>query len=226
MQLTLSKQLFWLIVFSIAMGFLEGAVVVYLRMIYYPNGFNFPLTILDIRTGLVEFLREAATIIMLLGVSILAGKNKYQRSAFFLIAFAVWDLIYYVALKVVLDWPSSFFTWDILFLIPVPWVGPVLSPIIVCVMMFLLAAIILLKESKLKPLKFHWHELTLLIIGSFIIVLSWTWDYITYSGSIASAPHQSLQAFSTYVPEFFNWPLFGIGGMLISAAIFFYWKRQ
>ncbi|MBS1487740.1 MAG: hypothetical protein JST43_09135 [Bacteroidetes bacterium] len=226
MQLTLTKQLLWLVVFSIAMGFLEGAVVVYLRMVYYPNGFAFPLATLDFRTGLVELLREAATIIMLAGVSILGGKNKYQRWAFFLIAFAVWDLIYYVALKLILDWPTSFFTWDILFLIPVPWVGPVLSPIIVCFLMFLLAAIILWKEYKQQPLKFHWRELTLLFGGSFVMILSWTWNFITYSGSIASTPHQSLQTLSTYVPDIFNWPLFGIGGIMICLAIVSYWRKQ
>ncbi|MGC4022492.1 MAG: hypothetical protein QM734_11380 [Cyclobacteriaceae bacterium] len=226
MQLSLSKQLIWLIVFSIAMGFLEGAVVVYLRMIYYPHGFNFPLTILDSRTGLVEFFREAATIVMLAGVSILGGKNKYQRWAFFLIAFAVWDLIYYVALKLILDWPSSLLAWDILFLIPVPWVGPVLSPIIVCFLMLLLAAIILEKDHKQKHQKFHWRELVFLFIGSFVIILSWTWDFIAYSGSIASTPHKSLDTFSTYVPTSFNWALFGVGAVMVSTAIALYWKGK
>ena len=225
MQLTLRQQLIWLIVFSIAMGFLEGAVVVYLRMIYYPHGFDFPLTTFDLKTGLVEFVREAATIIMLVGVSVLAGKNKYQRWAFFLIAFAVWDLIYYVALKLILGWPSSLFTWDILFLIPVPWVGPVLSPILVCFLMTLLAAIILVKEQKKQSQKFSRSELALLASGSFIIVLSWTWDYIIFSGSVANVPHQSLQAFSSYIPTFFNWPLFGVGASLVCTGMFLHWRK-
>jgi len=117
---SLHKQLWWLIVFSVAMGFLEAAVVVYLRLHYYPNGFEFPLVPLEERIATVEILREAATLVMLIGVGVLAGKNLQQRVAFFLLAFAIWDLVYYVGLKLVLDWPSSWLAWDILFLIPAP----------------------------------------------------------------------------------------------------------
>jgi hypothetical protein len=37
------KTIIWLAVFSMAMGYLESAVVVYLRKLYYPDGFKFPL---------------------------------------------------------------------------------------------------------------------------------------------------------------------------------------
>src|SRR4051812_14084868 len=92
----LIKTISWLTLFSIAMGFLETAVVVYMRKLYYPGGFKFPLVPISPDIAATEFWREAATIIMLIGVGILAGKNAPQRLVFFLYAFAIWDLFYYV----------------------------------------------------------------------------------------------------------------------------------
>jgi len=79
---SLRKQLLWLIFFSVAMGFLETAVVVYLRLLYYPKGFEFPLVALSDKVAVVEILREAATVVMLAGVGFLTGKNLPQRIAF------------------------------------------------------------------------------------------------------------------------------------------------
>jgi hypothetical protein len=121
----------WIVAFGVAMGFLEAAVVVYLRLLYYPAGFDFPLVLLPAITVFVELGREAATIVMLWAVAALAGRNGAQRFAWFAILFGTWDIVYYVALKAVLDWPASLLTWDVLFLIPLVWTGPVLAPVIV-----------------------------------------------------------------------------------------------
>ncbi|CAN5476760.1 hypothetical protein BH10BAC1_BH10BAC1_14060 [soil metagenome] len=125
------KTIIWLTVFSIAMGFLETSIVVYLRKLYYPAGFEFPLVPVPIDIATTEFWREVATIIMLIGAGVMAGKNATQRFVFFLYSFAIWDIFYYVFLKLLRNWPESLFTWDILFLIPVPCVGPVIAPCIV-----------------------------------------------------------------------------------------------
>src|SRR5258706_8033838 len=222
----LRKQLGWLIAFSIAMGFLEAAVVVYLRLLYYPNGFEFPLVRLDERGGVVEIFREAATVIMLIGAGVLAGKNSRQRLAFFLLAFAIWDLFYYVFLKVILDWPSSWLTWDILFLIPAPWVGPVLSAVMASVTMILFAAVILRREFRDKSQMINAREWILITLGSLITILSWLWDYIKYSGRVADMSRSALEALSTYIPDQFNWWLFLAGEMLLLLAVFLYWKRR
>src|SRR5699024_5303295 len=95
----------WLLLFSIAMGYLEAAVVVYLRDIYYAGGFVFPLVPIHPRDLETELGREAATLIMLVGVGILAGRTRLQKVSFFLIAFGVWDVFYYVFLKLILGWP-------------------------------------------------------------------------------------------------------------------------
>jgi hypothetical protein len=79
MSKNLTKTWLWLTVFSVAMGFLETAVVVYLRELYYPAGFAFPLAPIETSVAVTELLREAATLLMLLGVGVLAGRTAVQR---------------------------------------------------------------------------------------------------------------------------------------------------
>jgi hypothetical protein len=87
------------------------------------------------RTLAVEVGREAATILMLAAVAFAVARNAGEWAAAFVITFGIWDITFYVFLKLLLDWPASLFTWDILFLVPVPWVGPVLAPVLVSVVM-------------------------------------------------------------------------------------------
>jgi len=105
----------------------------------------------DEHLALTEIFREAATLIMLVGIGIIAGRNSSERFAWFLYSFAVWDIFYYVFLKLLLNWPESFMTWDILFLIPVTWVGPVIAPVIVSITMIAFALIILYSNQKSIP---------------------------------------------------------------------------
>jgi len=216
------RQVLWLVLFSIAMGFLETAVVVYLRQLYYPNGFQFPLITMSPYVGLIEVLREAATVIMLLGVGILAGRTMNQRLAFFVAAFAIWDLSYYVFLKIILGWPESWLTWDILFLIPVPWIGPVLSPCLVCLTMLLFSAALYLRDKENNSHRLSNKEWTLILAGCVIVVLSWTLEFLSYA---SSGEVDQAQALSMFVPQNFNWWLFALGEALILAAIVIFWRR-
>jgi len=121
-----------LALFGIAMAHLEGVVVVYLRK---------ALGILDAESNKrsvgkfpkrflnIEISREAATIIMLLAIAYLVGSTWLERGIFFLWTFAFWDLFYYLSLYILIKWPSTFKTSDVLFLIPVPWIAPVWFPI-------------------------------------------------------------------------------------------------
>src|SRR4030042_7126972 len=126
---SIQKKIFFLTIFGIAMGFLESVVIVYLRQLYYPEGFGFPLKEVIWGGLFLEYLREIATIVILLTVSLIAGRMPYERFSYFLYCFGIWDIFYYIGLKVLLNWPSSLLTWDILFLIPVVWLAPVLAPI-------------------------------------------------------------------------------------------------
>ncbi len=143
----------WISIFAVAMGYLESAVVVYLRKIYYPDGFKFPLQAIDKQTGLIEMFRELATLIMLAGAGILAGRTRTEKFGFFIFCFAVWDIFYYVFLKLLLNWPESLMTWDILFLIPVTWVGPVIGPVINSLTMIVLAFLISYFTDKKPQIK-------------------------------------------------------------------------
>lgn len=138
MKTEITRKLWIVLFFAIAMGFLEAIVVVYVRELYYPEGFRFPLKLIPPRIFSIELVRELTTLIMLAGIGLLAGKTKSGKFAWFLVNFGIWDITYYLALKIFLDWPESLHTWDILFLIPVTWIGPVLAPVICSVTMILL----------------------------------------------------------------------------------------
>jgi len=126
-----ARRVAWLTLFAMAFGLLEAAVVVYLRELYYPDGFHFPIVIIPDRVAGVELAREATTLLMLLAVAVLAGRSRLDRFFVFAYVFGVWDIVYYAGLRLFLGWPPSPLTWDVLFLIPVPWLGPVVAPVLV-----------------------------------------------------------------------------------------------
>ena len=176
-DLSLKSLFLWMTLFAISMGFLESAVVVYLRQLYYPEGFQFPLNLIHESVAITEFLREIATLLMLLSIGWLVGKNGAQRFAWFLYSFAIWDLFYYVFLYLLLGWPASLSTWDVLFLVPIMWVGPVWGPTLVALLMIVLSALILhidAQKGRSLPDAKGW---TLLIAGSLLVILSWVWEY-------------------------------------------------
>ena len=117
------------------MAYLESAFVVYLRGIYYRDGFDFPLKEGDIRTYVIELGRELATLVMLGTIARVSASTGWGRFAWFAYLFGVWDTWYYIWLKVFLDWPASLLTWDVLFLIPIVWIGPVLAPVLVSLLL-------------------------------------------------------------------------------------------
>jgi hypothetical protein len=149
------KKIFLVTVFGVAMAFVESAVVVYLREIFYPEGFHFPLQALTDKLIGIEVLREIATMFMLLSVCILTGEKLWERFAYFLFCFGIWDIFYYIWLKLLIDWPSTLFEWDILFLIPLPWIGPVIAPVSISLMMIVFGIIMIWlfhRKFDFKPL--------------------------------------------------------------------------
>lgn len=222
----MKKTVIWLTIFSIAMGFLETAVVIYIREMYYPEGFKFPLQDIKKHIIIVELWRELATIIMLAAIGYLAGRTKAQRFVFFIFSFGIWDLFYYVFLKIFLDWPDSLFTWDILFLLPVPWIGPVLAPCIVSLGFIALTFLVLWLESKGFEVKFKPKHYIILSIGCLVIISSFTIDYIQLLvfGQNNLAPEKMLVLFKHYEPISFDWWLFFIGEIIFVLGCFWLWK--
>ena len=162
--------------FAIAMAYIEAAVVVYLRELYYPDGFTLPLVEISPDMIGIEIIREAATLVMLVIVAALAGRKLWERFAFFLVLFGTWDIFYYVWLKVALGWPSSLLDWDVLFLIPVPWIGPVIAPVLVALCMIVIGLLIV----RLFALGYDFHPTPvawiLALIGSAVILYSFMYD--------------------------------------------------
>ena len=136
-----------LAIFGIAMAHLEGVVVVYLRK---------ALGMLDSESNResvekispmylkIEMTREAATIIMLVVIAFLTGSSWIERGVFFLWTFAFWDLFYYLSLYILIKWPPTLKTIDVLFLIPKPWIAPVWFPIGVSSLTIIVIALLFL----------------------------------------------------------------------------------
>jgi len=214
-------------IFAVSMGFLEAIVVVYLREIYYPEGFQFPLHTFDQHILIVELIRELSTLIMLVAIGLLAGRTILQKFAYFLYTFAIWDIFYYVALKLLLNWPPSLLTWDLLFLIPVTWVGPVISPIICSLTMILLAMVILFVKKDGEPVKWKLLNRIFILTGAIIIFTTFIWDYSNilikggFLGDLANLTKNPafLEIITTYIPVRFKWGLFWLGEILILISI-------
>ena len=167
----------WLTVFAIAMAYLESAVVVYLRALYYPRGFDFPIVPMPGNMVGVEVAREAATIVMLFVAGRLGAATGWQRFAGFMFLFGVWDIFYYVWLKVLLAWPASLGTWDILFLIPVPWLGPVWAPIVISISLILAALAIEHTVKRGRTIRVIVLERIALVAAGLLVILSFTLDW-------------------------------------------------
>ena len=205
------------VIFSIAFAYIESAVVVYLRAIFHPDGFTFPLsnvdTILQHKALLLtEIGREAATIVLILTGAWLFGRNLQQRFAYFLTIFAVWDIFYYVWLKVfsaclkaIPNWPQSIMDWDILFLIPMAWAGPVVAPVLVSITLLAFAMIILYRDCCGRPIKASRIEWLGFIAAAVVVVVS----FCIPGPHIAEPDYQS----------HFYWSVFGAG--LIGAIALF-----
>jgi len=219
----LTRVLIALVLFGITFGYVEAAVVVYLRAIMAPlreglfpdrpSDELFPMLRLEdlraagpeaMRIFWTELGRELATMGMLVAAGLAFARNFRQWLAGFLIAFGVWDIFYYVFLKLLIDWPASLWTWDVLFLVPVPWVGPVISPVLVAVAMIAVGVIILWREARQRPIRaglLHWAAI---FGGGVVMVVAFCWDW----GNAAAGG----------MPNPFNWPLYWTGAAIGTAG--------
>lgn len=206
--------------FAVTMAYLESTIVVYLRRLYYTarGGFDFPLVIIDTPTLVLELGREACTIVMLATFGIAAGRTKVGKFALFLFLFGVWDIFYYVWLKVFLDWPASLLTWDLLFLIPVPWVGPVIAPVSVACTMIGMAIVMLRLEARGSVLPAGTLVWSAQVIACLIIIYSFTMDVIPLLDASGARLAQ-------WVPTVYRWDMLLIG-LVLSIGTFVKWARR
>jgi hypothetical protein len=206
-----------LALFGVAFGYVEAAVVVYLRDLsepvrvsYYPASTSadlFPvMTPVELHRAnrgqlwqllRVEIPREAATLAMLAAVAFLVGTNPMQRVAAFAVAFGTWDLAFYAFLRILIGWPASLFTWDLLFLVPVPWSGPILAPVFVSCSMIAAGGIVLREEARGRSVRLSALSWTGIALGALTVLASFTWDYRTVMAG--------------RMPHPFEWVVFGLG---------------
>jgi hypothetical protein len=174
----------WLTLYAVAMGFLEAVVVVYLRELYYPAGFRFPIKIIPDHVAVAELVRELTTILMIWAVAVLAGRRRTDQFFVFAYLFGVWDIVYYVALWLFLDWPASPMTWDVLFLIPVPWLGPVIYPVVIS--LFLIAGFVVHDrlEKLGRPLCLTLLEWCVASAGALLVVVAFCWNWRAVAASV------------------------------------------
>jgi hypothetical protein len=208
-----------LLLFGISFGYVEASVVAYLNALYEPlrqrihpgrtSSDIFPILPLDelkaadpqyLRLLKVEVVRESATLAMLAAAAFLVGRSGAQWLAAFLIAFGAWDLSFYAFLKLLLHWPDSWLTWDLLFLIPVPWAAPVLAPVLVSVTMIGGGMMYFTREWMGRPVTLAWFHWFGLIASGLVLVGAFTWDFrnISVGG----------------MPRPFPWPVFAFAEAL------------
>jgi len=185
--------LVWLTLWSAAFGVAEAAVVVYLRRLCYPDapasGPLLPLPDVDDPLLHTEMAREAATLLMLLGVAFLAERRPLRRFAAFAFVFGMWDLVYYAVLRVTIGWPASLLDWDVLFLIPRPWAAPVLAPLLVSLALVGAAALVLAGLNDDRPSPLRPRDWGVFAAGAALILWSFVWSAGPVDAGAMPAPY-------------------------------------
>ena len=205
----------WLCVvaFAFGMAWVEAACVYYLRVMvdrvepYQPD----PLPIRG-SLGEVELVREGATLLMLAMTGMLAGRRWQARWGYAAIAFGFWDILYYVFLRIMTGWPTSLFDWDILFLLPLPWWGPVLAPVGIASLMIVWGTLVTQWHDRIPTTRFtrsswgvSWAGI-LLALGVFM------------ADSMRTLP-AGVDMVRQVLPTAFNWPVFSAALVLMAAPL-------
>jgi len=207
----LSDRARWGVVlaFAVAMAWVEAASVFYIRTLvdriepYQTN----PLPI-DGALGNVELWREASTLVMLTTLGVLAGRTWRRRAGYAALAFGVWDIFYYVFLRLISGWPRTLLDWDILFLLPLPWWGPVLAPVTISLVMIV------------------WGTLATQSGADDAVDTPWTWA-LAWAGIVVALAVFMIDAWRALpdgrdavlrvLPSTFNWPLFSVAVLMMAS---------
>ena len=174
----------WVVLFAIAFAWVESAIVVYLRDIFFEGNFSFPLVVeweadRHVINPLIkiEFGREIATIIMLIAAGWMSGTHLTQKFSFFIIAFGIWDIFYYIWLWVMVGWPESLLTWDLLFYVPVPWVGPVITPVLIALTMTVAGTTLIVLDENGVEIKWRWYDPVVEFFFALLLIISFCMDW-------------------------------------------------
>lgn len=209
-----NRSTWWtVVVFAVAMAWVESAVVFYIRTMvdrlepHQPD----PLPLIG-TLGPVELTRELATLIMHFTIGTLAGRTWRARIGYMAVSFGVWDIFYYVFLKLMCGWPNSLLDWDVLFLLPLPWWGPVLSPMLIALLMIVWGTLASQFEQLERSVFSEWRAWGLSFLGILLAL------YVFMADAIRVAD-QGVEVIRTVLPAQFNWPLFCVALLLMAAPV-------
>jgi hypothetical protein len=197
--------------FAIAMACLEAATVFYIRTLvdriepYQPN----PLPIAG-TLGTVELWREASTLVMIAMVGLLAGQTWRTRIGYAALVFGVWDIFYYVFLRLMTGWPTTLLDWDILFLLPLPWWGPVLAPVSIALLMVVWGTLATQSDDEASHARWAWVLAGVGIVLALGVFMADAWRALP----------EGRDAVLRVLPTRFNWPFFCTALLLMSAPVF------
>ncbi|HUL81433.1 MAG TPA: hypothetical protein VL131_04795 [Gammaproteobacteria bacterium] len=201
------RTLIWLSVYALAMAQVEAAVVIYLREIYHggdPRAL-FPLVPLAGGDLSIELIRELATVLMIASVALLQPQRGARAIGAFIYVFGLWDIAYYAWLKLLLGWPTRWLEWDVLFLIPWPWLAPWLTPVLVS-LLFVVAGARLLSA----PARFTRLALSTVCVGAALVVAAFVMP------ALSSAADRNAGGFRT---GDFPWGIFVAGYLLMAVGL-------
>jgi hypothetical protein len=205
-KLSALQKLLWLTLFGVGFAMVEAAVVIYLRQLLHVEGSNITLSGIPRGIFTVEIVREFTTLVMLISVGVLAGSRPMGRFGSFIIAFGVWDIFYYVFLSMFHGWPRSFLDWDLLFLIPVPWMAPVLAPVLVSCGLIFSGYWLLIREQQKKRIVVSLSDWIIEAVATVLILYSFT-----NNNSVST-------------PEVFSWIIF-LAGLVLGVG-YFVWRMM
>ncbi len=187
--------------FAVVMAYVESAVVVYLRAMYGIEDLLRDMPLLPDQYTTIEIGREAATLLLLAIVGWIAGRGWQDRLGYAVFVFGAWDIFYYAWLAIFIGWPSSLLDWDILFLIPLPWWGPVLAPVLIALLLVVWGGLAVIKAARNEPLRFTAVEWSAFGAGVLVAL------YVFMADALRALP-AGITAVSQARPTQFNWALF------------------
>jgi hypothetical protein len=195
------------------MAWVEAASVYYLRAMvgridpYQEN----PLPIRGV-LGEVELVRESATLVMLLTIGMLSARTWHKRLGYTALAFGVWDIFYYLFLRMICDWPKSLLDWDILFLLPLPWWGPVLAPVCIALLMIVWGTFASQFADHTPASSATWISWGLNGLGIALAL------YVFMADSLRTV-HLGLDVTRSVLPKPFNWSVFSVALTLMAVPV-------
>lgn len=206
-----TRNILLLTLFAIGMAQVEASLVVHLRSLYYPaNPLEiFPLNLLSPRDHAIELARELATVVMILSVALLTARGFTRVFAVFVFVFGLWDLFYYLWLKIMIGWPVSWLEWDVLYLIPWPWLGPWLAPVLIALLFVVWGCWILISPNEVR---FTRGTSVLFVVGSLLALTAFLLPAVTEL-------LEGEAAFREYQPDDFYWSLYTPGYLLMVISL-------